>query len=195
MAFVYCVRCNFNDPGREADWNDWYSGPKLAQMLRKPLFLSGQRFKATGLNTARQYLALWTVDSPKAFETEEYTSDWGFFEWAPYITDWNRDLYGPPAGDPSTMFAAGEGDALYLISFEDLSSEEAEAVLARVEGDRPGMTWLRAVGLLDQHSPILGLRLLKADDPRPQMLGEPKIQETIFESISHCARPDDAEAQ
>lgn len=193
MAFVYCVRCNFSDQAREAEWNEWYSGPKLAQMLRKPLFLSGQRFKAAGLETARQYLALWTVESPQAFETPEYTSDWGFFEWAPYITDWSRDLYGPPEGNPSTMFAAGDGDALYLMSFEDLAREEAKEVLRRVEGERPGVTWLRAVGL-DQHSPILGLRLLKAGEAHPQMLGEPKIQETVFQPISRCATPETAAA-
>ena len=33
MAFVYIVRCNFNEPEKEQAWNDWYSGPKIAQML------------------------------------------------------------------------------------------------------------------------------------------------------------------
>ena len=34
-VFVYAVRCNFALPEREAAWNDWYSGPKLRQLLEK----------------------------------------------------------------------------------------------------------------------------------------------------------------
>jgi hypothetical protein len=67
MSCVYAVRCNFGRPDLEQAWNDWYSGPKLKQMLAKPLFLSGQRFKATRLDRRRQYLALWIVESPEAF--------------------------------------------------------------------------------------------------------------------------------
>ena len=80
MSFVYIVRCDFTEPGKEQAWNEWYSGPKIAQMLRKPHFRSCQRFRRTG-GSGRNYLALWTLDSPDAFKTQEYTSDWGFFEW------------------------------------------------------------------------------------------------------------------
>ena len=61
-------------------------------MLRKPHFRTCQRFKRAA-GRGRDYLALWMLQSPDAFRTEQYTTDWGFFEWAPYITDWSRDLF------------------------------------------------------------------------------------------------------
>ena len=56
MAFVYIVRCNFNEPAKEQAWNAWYSGPKIAQMLAKPHFRSCQRFARISGN-GRNYLA------------------------------------------------------------------------------------------------------------------------------------------
>jgi hypothetical protein len=187
MGFVYSVRCNFNRPDLEQAWNDWYNGPKLKQMLAKPMFLSGQRMKASGMNQRRQYLALWVLESPEAFKTPEYTTDWGFFEWAPYIIDWSRDLYGPIEGDATAMFELQPGEALYLAAFEDLSADEAADIQARVAEKRPGVTWMRSVGL-DQHSPMLGLMRLRAEEKVPDPLNEPKMQETIFSPISECGR-------
>jgi hypothetical protein len=101
-AFVYLVRCNFAAAPLEAEWNAWYSGPKLEEMLRKPHFLSVQRFTAAALDVRRKYLALWVVASPEAFTTPEYRGDWGFRAWTPQIRDWSRDLYRAPleADDP-----------------------------------------------------------------------------------------------
>ena len=65
---------------------------KLKQMLAKPHFLSVQRFFRAG-GEGRNYLAFWVLSSPEAFNTVEYKSDWGFFEWRPYIIDWSRDLF------------------------------------------------------------------------------------------------------
>ena len=62
MTFVYIVRCNFTAPDKEQAWNDWYSGPKIEQMLAQPHFLSCQRFHRVA-GTGRDYLALWTVDA------------------------------------------------------------------------------------------------------------------------------------
>ena len=101
MTFVYIVRCNFSVPAKEQAWNDWYSGAEdRLQMLRKPHFLSCQRFRRAAA-PGGNYLALWVLQSPEAFKTKEYTSDWGFFEWQPCIIDWSRDLFeaGDAAGD------------------------------------------------------------------------------------------------
>ena len=82
MTFVYVVRCNFTEPAKEAAWNAWYSGPKIAQMLAQPYFLTCQRFRRAA-GTGRDYLALWTLQSPQALETAQYQSQWGFSEWTP----------------------------------------------------------------------------------------------------------------
>lgn len=186
MAFVYVVRCNFARPELEEAWNAWYSGPKLKQMLAKPLFLSGQRFVAFGLDLRRRYLALWCVASPQAFTTPEYRSDWGFFEWTPHIIDWSRDLYALPEGtDPGTL-AVDAGGALYLASFEDMSESAAEEAVQQAAPQRPGVAWLNAVGL-DRHSPRIGLRrLADLSWTLPPVTAVEGMRETIFTPISPC---------
>ena len=175
MAFVYAVRCNFTKPEDEAAWNAWYDGPKLASLLSKPLFLAGQRFTAVGGDLRRKYLALWYVESPAAFDTPEYRADWGFGEWAPFITDWSRDLYRAPEGD--SPFAVATGETLRLISFEGLDAAEAAAEAERIRPLRPGLRWLEAVGL-DRQSPVLALgRAGPAAAPLP---AESRARETLF---------------
>lgn len=186
MACIYAVRCNFARADLEQAWNDWYSGAKLRQMIAKPLFLSGQRFRASGLDRRRKYLALWVVESPAAFETVEYTGDWGFFEWQPHIRDWSRDLYAAPDGDMTARFAADDATSLYLAAFENKSPAEAETLRSRVARQRPGAVWMEAIGL-DKHSPILGLERVPRG-ARPAALGVDGVQETVFDPISPCAR-------
>ena len=102
MTHLYIVRCNFTAPEKEQAWNAWYSGPKIKQMLAQPYFLSCQRFRRAA-GDGRDYLALWTVATPEALKTAQYTSQWGFAEWAPHITAWSRDLFdgGDAAARPS----------------------------------------------------------------------------------------------
>lgn len=188
MAFVYAVRCNFSDPAREQAWNDWYNGPKRKQMLSKPLFITGQRFKASSLNTHRKYLALWQVESPDAFTTPEYKSDWGFFEWAPFITDWSRDLY-QATSDPA-RFEIPVEEALYFVSFEDLSLDDARRERDRISAARPGVTWMEAVGL-DKHSTVIGLQRVEADWRPGSALAAGPFQETVFTPLTDCGKAAD----
>jgi hypothetical protein len=159
MTFVYVVRCNFNDPGREQAWNEWYSGPKIAQMLAKPHFRTCQRFRRSS-GPGRNYLALWTLESPDAFQTEQYTTDWGFFEWAPHITDWSRDLFD--GGDaPEAAFAVATQGALDVVAFDGMSLDEANAARGATARPAPDMVWLPVIGL-DRHTPLIGLRPLRS---------------------------------
>jgi hypothetical protein len=187
MAFVYAVRCNFAKPEAEAAWNAWYNGPKLASLLSKPRFLAGQRFQASALDQRRKYLALWYVESPDAFSTAEYKADWGFGEWAPFITDWSRDLYRAPDGDVGDMFAVGGGQALHLISFEGLSEADAAAEADGIRPLRPKMQWLEAVGL-DRCSPLLALACIgRGASPTP-LPRDGRARETVFEPLFAFAR-------
>lgn len=157
MLSVYIVRCNFDAPDKEAAWNDWYSGPKIADMLAKPHFLSCQRFRLA-LGSGRKYLALWTLRSPQAFETPEYKSDWGFFEWQGHVIDWSRDLFDGGARVSLNFFVAPNG-ALEVIAFDGMSADDAGAERTRI-GARNVM-WLPAIGL-DRHTPLIGVRPLAA---------------------------------
>jgi hypothetical protein len=182
MIFVYIVRCNFTEPAEEAAWNAWYSGPKIAGMLAKPHFRTCQRFRRA-VGTGRDYLAVWTVQSPDAFTTAEYKSDWGFFEWEPYITDWSRDLFD--ARDTAEdAFAVAAGGALRVVSFDGMSVDDALAARATLQ-PVPDVRWLPIVAL-DRHTPLIGLRpLAHLSDARVRDNGlPPHVQQAIYRPIS-----------
>jgi hypothetical protein len=187
MVFAYIVRCNFTDPAREQAWNDWYSGPKIAQMLAKPHFRSCQRFRLAS-GHGRNYLALWTLQSPEAFNTAEYRSDWGFFDWERYIADWSRDLFD--GGErPESTFAVPSGGGLQVVAFDRLTAEQADATRAAIAPALSSMMWLPVIGL-DRHTPLIGL------DPLPRLVSFPPppgettagMQGAIYRPISDFHR-------
>lgn len=182
MVFVYIVRCNFTDPAKEQAWNAWYSGPKIEQMLAKPYFRTCQRFRLMS-GTGRNYLALWTVQSPAAFKTAEYTSDWGFSEWAPYITDWSRDLFDGGAA-PERAFAVAPAGSLRVVSFDGMGEADAQAARSLIVSSEPDTMWLPVVGL-DRHTSLIGLQpLADAASVRASSCGQTtRIQETLYRPL------------
>ena len=183
MAFVYIVRCNFTQPEKEQAWNAWYSGPKIRQMLAKPYFRTCQRFRLAS-GSGRNYLTLWTLQSPDAFKTPEYISDWGFSDWAPYIADWSRDLFdGRPASEAA--FAVAPEGALHTVSFDGMSREEANAARAVIAKSEPDMMWLPVVGL-DRHTPMIGLQVLSdlALSRSPNDGSRKQMRDAIYRPIS-----------
>ena len=184
--FAYIVRCNFSDPAKEQSWNDWYSGPKIGQMLSKPYFRSTQRFRRSN-GTGRDYLALWVVETPEAFKTHEYTSDWGFFEWKSYIIDWSRDLF-TGSGVEEDSFRVSPQGALHVVSFDGMTQEAASQAQKAIAFINPKMKWLSIAGL-DQHTEIIGLQpvdqLPLAWRPSAAAVGS---QQAIYQPISDFHR-------
>jgi hypothetical protein len=189
VPFIYVVRCAFTEPTREAGWNAWYSGPKIAQMLRKPHFRTCQRFKRAA-GRGRDYLALWTLQSPDAFRTEQYTSDWGFFDWGPYITDWSRDLFD---GDdtPEEAFAVPEQGGLVVVSFDGANPDIAAAARTTLAKSHPDMMWLPVIGL-DRHTPLIGLQVTQALSGPELTSGFDGVQQALYRPISRFTTADDA---
>jgi hypothetical protein len=184
MAFVYIVRCNFTEPTKEQAWNAWYSGPKIAQMLAKPHFRTCQRFRRAS-GTGRNYLALWTLCSPDAFKTEQYTTDWGFFEWAPHITDWSRDLFDG-GNAPEQGYAVPTQGALHVVSFDGMSLDEMNDARGAIAILLPDMRWLPVIGL-DRHTPTIGLRV-RSDSTAASSPAVPAgVQQAVYWPISDFA--------
>ena len=129
MTHVYIVRCNFTAPDKEQAWNDWYSGPKIKQMLAQPHFLSCQRFHRTA-GSGRDYLALWTIETPEALETPPYTSQWGFAEGRPMSPRGAATCSTParPFGD----FAVAHDGALEVVSFDGMNADDMKATNAAI---------------------------------------------------------------
>ena len=134
------------------------------------------------------YLALWTLQSPEAFKTAEYTSDWGFFEWAPYVTDWSRDLFDGRFA-PEAAFAVAPEGSLHTMSFDGMSEDEADAARAVIAGSEPEMMWLPVAGL-DRHTAVIGLKPLSdLSLSLSSNYGQGKqIQEAIYRPISELYR-------
>jgi hypothetical protein len=185
MPFVYIVRCNFTVPDKEAAWNAWYSGPKMAQMLSQPHFLGCQRFKRAS-GSGRDYLALWTLQSPEALTTPEYQAQWGFSEWTAHIADWSRDLFDArEAADDA--FAVAPDDALYVVSFDGLSVDDAIAARA-VMAPAPDMLWLPVIGL-DRHTPLIGIAPLpNGTDFSLREPADAGVQQAIYRPICEFCR-------
>jgi len=183
LVFLYIVRCNFTVPAKEQAWNDWYSGPKIVQMLRKPYFRTCQRFRRAA-GRGRDYLALWTVLSPEALQTPEYLSQWGFSEWQPMVTDWSRDLFdGRPS--PEQAFAVMPAGALHVVAFDGMSTEDAGAARAALAKSEPEMLWLPIAGL-DRHTPMIGLRPLSDAGAALRLDEGPaeRVQQAVYRPIS-----------
>lgn len=182
MTVAYVVRCNFARADLESAWNDWYSGPKLKQMLAKPMFRTGQRFYREA-GPGRNYLAFWVLESPAAFETHEYKSDWGFFEWKPHITDWSRDLFEPLAHG-FTPPRVGDGERLHIVAYDGAADDDAVAAdRAAVSEARPKLVWMRIVGL-DRHSPYMGVEVVPAGSLPALAAGHTARVQTLYRPIS-----------
>ncbi|WHZ00881.1 hypothetical protein QNH48_17725 [Neobacillus sp. YX16] len=93
MSVLYVVRCNFNDPETEEEWNKWYSTWKRDALLGVPGFRNVKRWRAVGLDKAVKYMATWEIDSLEVLQSEEYKAIWGWGKWRDNITDWTRTLY------------------------------------------------------------------------------------------------------
>ena len=124
------------------------------------------------------------LDSPDAFKTREYTSDWGFFDWEQYVTDWSRDLF-----DGGTKreeeFAVAPGDVLEVIAFDATSAADAESARAELARSEPDVTWLPVIGL-DRHTPLIGLRI-ESDPEAPDQSAAAVVtgaQRTFYRPIS-----------
>jgi len=179
MPYLYVVRCNFTRPDLEQSWNDWYSGDKVRQLLAKPMFRAVQRFRLAS-GSGRNYLALWQVASPEAFTTREYTFDWGFAEWLPYIVDWSRDLFDA-SNAPDEAFDVSLSGALQAISFDGMDADRARTTRDAMAG-RADVMWFDSAGL-DRHSPMIGLRQFADAGTAHEQPGPAGVQSGIYRPI------------
>lgn len=94
---LYMVECDFSDRENEGAWNEWYSGPKLDELLSMPGFIATQRYKAL-TDCPAPYLAIHSIESPSVFANPAYKAKGGgrFGDWEPALmTNWSRRLFGP----------------------------------------------------------------------------------------------------
>jgi len=181
MTCLYIVRCSFTRPELEQSWNAWYNDEKVRQLLTKPMFQAVQRFQLQS-GSGRSYVAVWQVASPDAFKTQQYTSDWGFFDWERHVTDWSRDLFDA-GSTPEAALAVPMHGFLQVISFDGLDASSAEARRTAL-ADASEVMWFKSIGL-DRHTPTIGLRPTADVASAPPLAPTTGVQAGIYRPI--CA--------
>jgi hypothetical protein len=69
---IYTVELNFSDHARESEWKAWYE-TYLTQLVTVPGINTAQRFRALEPNNVTwEYLALYSIESLAAYESEAY---------------------------------------------------------------------------------------------------------------------------
>ena len=131
---IYTVECAFSDPAREADWNDYYSGPKLAAVLSVPGFRTSQRFRAVAPCDA-PYFAMHSLRDAEVLGAQYKSAGGGSFGggWDDMITNWHRNLFAGLDMAPEVPMEA------CLLVLDDPADETA------VPG--VGFAWLDIAGL------------------------------------------------
>lgn len=91
---LYMVECRFNDPAREAQWNQWYGGERLGELLAVPGFLTSQRFIAA-TRPGNYYLTVHSIGDMDVFQCPAYKAMGGgaFKGYQGCITDWVRRFF------------------------------------------------------------------------------------------------------
>ncbi|WP_131736592.1 hypothetical protein [Actinomadura roseirufa] len=187
MSTVYAVGCNFKSSELEREWNDWYNGPKMAQMLALPMFNGVQRFTACALDTGVAYLAVWLLESPDALTTPEYVSTWGFDRWAGEITDWTRDLITPLRAPLPPVPLAEEDGLLHVAWFDGSSNVERAMKEAEDAGGGPWW-WGENSGLDESFSHIAIAAAGPEAVTSPARTFTDATRETILRPISRPGR-------
>jgi hypothetical protein len=131
---IYIVECAFTEPAREAAWNAFYSGEKLATLLALPGFRASQRFRAI-TDLPAPYLAVHSIRDAAVLDQPVYRDAGGgtFSGWDDLVTNWDRNLFT----GMETAAEVADGDCLVMLDDPDA----AQAV--------PGIefAWLDIAGL------------------------------------------------
>lgn len=60
---VYVVRTRPVSPEREAEFNEWYDGTHVPELLAVPGFVSARRYRQVGGDGEAEYLAVYEIDA------------------------------------------------------------------------------------------------------------------------------------
>jgi hypothetical protein len=60
---VYVVRARPVSPDRDGEFNEWYDGTHVPELLAVPGFVSARRFRRVGDDGTPEYLAVYEIDA------------------------------------------------------------------------------------------------------------------------------------
>ncbi len=137
---IFTSESGLTDPGRLADWDEWYLG-HLAAMVAVPGVSSAQRFRALDAGVPPS-LAMYTVASPEVFDSDIYRRTRGMGSFVPIVDErlHCRNLFDGLDAAPEVPMNG------FLLVADRAAPGNAQN----------GLVWLRAVGL-DRSVPYRGV--------------------------------------
>jgi len=95
-AWLYVVRVAV-DPSVEEEWNAWYDGEHLPQILACPGFLRGSRFLSADAE-GRDYMTIYAIAGPSALATPEFLAAKGWYRFSDAV-EFTTAVYRPLRGE------------------------------------------------------------------------------------------------
>jgi hypothetical protein len=96
--WLYVVRVSV-DPALEEEWNEWYDGGHLPEILACPGFVHGSRYVSES-EAGRSYMTVYTIADPTTLTTAEFEAAKGWHRFAPAV-DFTTEVYRAVAPAPS----------------------------------------------------------------------------------------------
>lgn len=89
--YLYLLSAELQAGARKEEWNAWYDGTHVPELLTVPGFLSAERFR--DLSNPKRYLAMYEIETPDVFEEPRYSEVTGWGSLGSEVADWSRAVY------------------------------------------------------------------------------------------------------
>jgi hypothetical protein len=89
--YIYLLSVWLREDAPVEDWNAWYDGVHVPDMLSVPGFRNATRYGQR--DDPLSFLAAYEIDGPEVFDEPRYREVTGWGEWAPYVAKWSRGVF------------------------------------------------------------------------------------------------------
>jgi hypothetical protein len=90
-SYLYLLSAELNEGAPAEEWNAWYDGEHVPELLTVPGIVSATRFQERG--NPRRYLAGYQLEHPEVFEEARYREVTGWQRFAPHVKGFERAVY------------------------------------------------------------------------------------------------------
>ncbi|MBU4566891.1 MAG: DUF4286 family protein [Desulfarculus sp.] len=89
--YIWQVSVEYIDPAQEEEWNKWYNGVHVPQVLACPGFHRARRYKSP--EGSPKYIAIYDIDDEKTLQSPELAAIRGWKQFTPFVKGAKAILY------------------------------------------------------------------------------------------------------
>ena len=89
--FIYLVSTQLKPDAPAEEWNQWYDGKHVPELMTVPGFITHQRYRQ--LDDPTRYLAGYQLESPEVFEEARYAEVTGWQGWEKHVEHFDRAVF------------------------------------------------------------------------------------------------------